>query len=116
MTITYTWEIDMMHMKSDVEIDDAIVEVHWSKHGKTEDGIIGRCPGMSKFSIKDVNPNNFIPVKELSKEQVLTWIQNTITKKNMKYIDTQIQGYIDFQINGTTDKTLTYDNLPWDNT
>lgn len=116
MTITYKWEVDMMHTKSDSNISDAIVEVHWSKHGTDENGIIGRYPGMSKFSIKDIDPNNFIPAKNLNKEDVLTWIQNTINKNHMHHIDTQIKNYIAFQVKDQVEKTMTYDEFPWVNT
>jgi len=101
MAITYTWKIDMMHTQSKLGVQNAVTEVHWSKTGTDETGTTGRYPGCTKFSLEETAAlsasGNFTPLNSLTEQQVLTWIQATISDEDMAFINTQIQVSIDHQ-------------------
>lgn len=117
MTITYTWKIDMLHTKDVDNVIGAITDIHWSKHALTDTGISARHPGVSKFNIemtKTLAENgNFTLLNELTENQVLVWIQNSLTDKDKEFIDLQLARSIEEQVNRVIVDSITYDKLPW---
>jgi hypothetical protein len=117
MATTYTWKIDMMHTQTTSAVENAITEIHWSKHGVDEDGVTGRYPDCTKFKLDDITELNasggFTPLTNLTEAQVLTWIQNSITEDDMQFIDMQIKLSIDHQKTPKISNSIDSENLPW---
>jgi hypothetical protein len=117
MAITYSWKIDMMHTQSKFGVQSGITEIHWSKHGVDENGVIGRYPGCTKFTIEEIaakrNQGNFTEFSNLTEAQVIGWIQSGIIESDMTFIDSQIQSSIDHQKTPKISNSIDSENLPW---
>ena len=117
MAITYTWKIDMMHTQSKLGVQNAVTEVHWSKTGTDETGAKGRYPGCTKFALQQIvesnTSGNFTTFENLTEEQVIGWIQTTITSEDMIFINAQIQASIDYQKTPKTGASIDSKDFPW---
>jgi hypothetical protein len=117
MAITYTWKIDMMHTQSKLGMQNAVTEIHWSKTGTDETGATGRYPGCTKFRLIDIGAKRaagqFVPLEDITEEQVIEWIQSEITEDDMIFIDTQIQASIDHQKAPKTAASIDSKDFPW---
>ena len=119
MAITYSWKIDMMHTQSKFGVQNGITEIHWSKSGTDENGLIGRYPGCTKFTIEEIarkrDEGNFAEFTSLTEAQVIAWIQSGIIESDMAFIDAQIQSSIDHQKTPKTTTSVDAKNFPWIN-
>ena len=113
MAITYTWKIDMLHTTVKPGVGDAVTEIHWSKTGIDENGISGRHPGVTKFIMPEIPTEGFIPLNQLSEDQVLNWIKSDLSAEDIIFIDSKIISEIQFQSRPANTKSFTTDNLPW---
>lgn len=111
MAITYSWKVDSMNARDEGDLENAVVQVYWTKTGVDEDGVEGSCPGESTFSTANIAAEEFIPFDELTEEIVIGWIQSTINPSYHEGIDEQIQTSIDRNRNPI--KNL---GLPWAST
>jgi hypothetical protein len=114
---TYTWKIDMMHTLNQGDVQGAVTEVHWSKHGLHPDGIKTRVPGMTKFKISDIialqTAGNFTPLSQLTEAQVIGWVQASLSKEEKDFFDSQLEQSYQQQIKPNPTGSLEYDTMPW---
>jgi hypothetical protein len=119
MAITYSWKIDMMHTQSKFGVQSGITEIHWSKSGTDENGLIGRYPGCTKFTIEEIarkkEEGNFTEFTSLTEAQVIAWIQSEIVESDMTFVDAQIQASIDHQKSPKTTASVDAGSFPWSN-
>lgn len=109
MAITYSWKVTGMNTKSEGDVQDAVIQVYWTKSGVNEDGVEGFCPGESKFIVSDIAIEEFVPFDQLTEEIVLGWVQAHINPAYHEGIDEQIQKMIERKISPVINK-----GLPWD--
>lgn len=115
MTLTYEWAIKSLKKTDDpsAELNDIIVQTHWTLTGTDADGNSGTFSGATPFEPDQIDPTNFTTYDNLTEAMVIGWIQNVVnTNPGYKdHIDQQIQKQIDaivkprIEVNG--------DALPW---
>jgi len=117
MTTTYTWKIDMMHTLNQGDVQGAVTEIHWSKHGLHSDGIKTRIPGMTKFKISDIialqTTGNFTPLSQLTEAQVIDWVQASLSQQEKDFLNLQLEQSYQQQIKPPAGVSLEYDTMPW---
>jgi len=78
MAITYTWELDRLSKKDVGDLSEAVIEVGWRCIGTNEDGITGVFWGTTDFDTSSISAEDFTAYTDLTKEQVLGWVQTRI--------------------------------------
>lgn len=101
--MTYTWKITNIAVKDSGSLKNVVVQTHWQKIGKDEDGYEGIYLGATPFDISQVNPDSFINAEDLTEEQVLGWIKARIASSDIyeARINKEIQNMIDDKKNVT---------------
>ncbi len=99
MAITYTWDITAMRKAPKLnDLDNVLVHVRWKKIGTDENGTTGEFAGATPLTAPT---GDFTPYEELTKEQVLGWIQDVVVGSYEEHVNEQIQ------------KQITKKNDPW---
>jgi hypothetical protein len=100
MAISYTWDITNMRKAPTLEgMNNVIVHVRWTKTGTDENGTTGVFQGATPLSLPA--SGSFTPYEELTKEQVLGWVQAVVVGTYEQHVNEQIQ------------KQITKKNDPW---
>lgn len=115
MTITYTWHITNLKKQNNpsIELDDIIVQTYWYCTGTDENNNSGTFYGATPFDPNQIDPNNFTAFEDLTEEQVLGWVQETVNNNEAynAHIEEQIQNQIDVLVNPVTEASG--EDLPW---
>ena len=92
--ITYKWIFSAFDCKvSEDGMQDVITTVHWRYNGTNEDGISAEIYGAQ--AVGTPTPDAFIPYPELSEEQVIGWMEETMDVEAMQLnIANQIEAII----------------------
>jgi hypothetical protein len=107
MAITYTWEITNMRKASQLDgLENVLVHVRWKKIGTDENGTTGEFQGATPLSAPS---GDFTPYEELTKEQVLGWVQAVVVGSYEQHVNEQIQK----QIIKKNDPWADVDTAPW---
>lgn len=72
--ITYEWDFPAFDCRLDEQLDRVVTTVHWTYKGIDEDGITGFTYGAQ--TVEEPNPDAFTPYPEISKEQVIGWMES----------------------------------------
>jgi hypothetical protein len=100
MAISYTWDITNLRKAPQLEgMDNVLVHVRWSKTGTDANGTTGIFQGATPLSLP--TSGSFTPYEELTKEQVLGWVQAVVIGTYEQHVNEQIQ------------KQITKKNDPW---
>lgn len=95
MAITYTWEITNLRKAPKLnDYDNVIVHVRWKKIGTDENGTTGEFQGATPFDAPPPGNPNFTPFEELTKEQVLGWVQSIVVGTYEEHVNRQIEKQI----------------------
>ena len=78
MAITYTWDLDRLSKKDVGDLSEAVIEVGWRCIGTNEDGITGVFWSTTAFDASNISAENFTAYTDLTKEQVLGWVQTQV--------------------------------------
>lgn len=110
MAITYTWDITNIRKAPTLEgMNNVVVHVRWTKTGTDENGTTGQFQGATPL----VAPSgDFTPYEELTKEQVLGWVQNIVVDSYEQHVNEQIQK----QIIKKNDPWVDVTEAPWGGT
>ena len=109
MSNTYTWNIVALDCKPEVgTMTDYVVTSHWSLSGDDGKGHIGSVYGTASFNV-DPEKSNYTPFEDLTKEQVITWTQESLGANSVADLYTNIDTQIENQIN----PPLVTPPLPW---
>ena len=90
--MNYSWEIlklgtrDETNSNGDV-LEDSIVYVQWKKIATDVNGNVATYLSESKFSAADVSLDGFIALYDVTKENVVGWIENSLTEEQTKMIN-----------------------------
>ena len=108
MTNTYTWRINQLEAKIQEDgLENVIYTVHYTFNAEddSEDPIIRSVIGSVPVIYNPENP--FIPYSELTKDDVIGWLESELDVDNMKILlDEQIE-----LVKNPVDEILTPD---WD--
>lgn len=69
-------------------LQDAIVFVEWRKVAVDTDGSKASYLGKTQFSAYEVSAGDFIDLNLISKEDVVGWIENSLTQREKNNINT----------------------------
>ena len=108
MGFTYEWKLVGLKKQNGENIDDAVVGTQWKLKATDEDGNEGTFTGATPFSISTINTSSFTPYSEVTRNQVVDWIDEAADTDSMKF-------GLDMAINKTqiVPNTTNIDNLPW---
>lgn len=107
MAITYAWEITNLRKANTLNtLENVVVHVRWKKVGTDENGTTGEFTGATPLTAPD---SDFIPYEELTKEQVLGWIQNIVIGSYEQHVNEQIEK----QIIKKNDPWVDVTETPW---
>lgn len=96
--ITYKWDFPAFDCKVDDNgLDKVVTTVHWVYNGTDEDGISSGIYGAQ--AVGEPNPDAFTPYPELSKDQVIGWMESVMDVKEMQ---SNIENQIDLIANPVT--------------
>ena len=105
MGYTYEWKIKGLRKGNSTDVSDAIIGTQWTVTATDEvgDGITGEFNGATPFDLHTINTGSFTPFSELTEEQVIGWIKNTVSgsasTNYWPHISEQIQKQIDTKRN-----------------
>jgi hypothetical protein len=89
--ITYKWIFSAFDCRVDEDgMQDVVTTVHWRYNGTNEDGISAEIYGAQ--SVGTPTPDAFTPYPDLSEEQVIGWMEETLDVEAMQLnLATQIE-------------------------
>jgi hypothetical protein len=100
MAITYTWDITNIRKAPTLEgMNNVIVHVRWTCTGTDENGTTGQFQGATPLPLPA--SGSFTAYEDLTKEQVLSWIQGIVVENYLDHVQEQII------------KQITKKNDPW---
>lgn len=103
--INYTWTFPAFDCIIDEDgLHDVVTTVHWRYRGTDQDGITAETYGAQ--SVGQPNPEAFTPFPNLSEEQVIGWMEETM---DMEVLNQNITSQINLIKNPVTE-TL---SAPW---
>ena len=102
MSLTYTWKIDQVGTEDTVNNDndvltDAIVKVIWIKTGTNVSDVSAKYVGETVLDPSSTAAADFIALDSVTTDNVVDWLEATITDEQMAKIDATIQKRIDSQ-------------------
>lgn len=115
MSITYTWEITSLKKLDTLDsLKNVIYEVSWKKIGTdTESNLQGSFESSTKFPVENINPNNFISFENLTKQDIINWLETVVTGGYELEVNNRIKQEIDKQRSTVT--VLAPNEFPWQN-
>lgn len=90
--MNYTWYIlnlglkDQMNQEG-VVLEDAIVYVHWKKVAEDSDGNFASYVGKTELLAEEISSDSFINLNAVTKENVVSWIENSMSVNKVNSID-----------------------------
>ena len=98
--MNYTWQIARLGLKDEMNhegqlLQDAIVHVVWKKTGYDADGTKASYVGETEFSAAQDSSADFINLSLIAKEDVVGWIENSLSKRDKDNMDKIIQKKIE---------------------
>jgi hypothetical protein len=110
--ITYNWNCKTVDVyPTEGEYTDVVYNVHWIVTGSDESvpPVQGRLYGTQTLNTSDIT--NFIPVEDLTNEEVVAWTQSAMGEERVVEIEANIADQI-FLILNPTSITLTIGTTP----
>lgn len=90
--MNYTWQILKLGLKDQINqdgqlLEDAIVYVQWKKIGEDSDGNKSSYVSETELSAASVSAESFINLNLVSKEDVIQWIENSLSQREKDNIE-----------------------------
>lgn len=116
MGYTEHWELTGLRKQNYGNLSGVIIGTNWKVTLTDEDGFQGTFTGATPFRAADVDVNNFTEYDQLSEQQVLSWVKNTVSGSNPStnywdHIYGRIQKEIDTKKYNV--EVVTETQLPW---
>ena len=97
--MNYTWQISKLGLKDQINqegelLEDSIVYVHWKKMAQ-EDGIKVSYVGETYLSADNISASSFINLSLVAKEDVVQWIENSLTQREKEVIEKVLEKKIE---------------------
>jgi hypothetical protein len=106
MATTYTWTIDQMYTLDTPE-PGFVVNVLWTLTG-VDGQYTASIGGNSQFTVQE---GTFTPYDQLTQEQVIGWVQNSLGADGIANFEANVQGQINSMITPPVSPQNT--PLPW---
>ncbi len=106
MATTYTWTVDSMYTVDTPE-PGFVVNVLWTLTG-VDGQYTASIGGNSQFTVQE---GTFTPYDELTQEQVIGWVQNSLGADGIANFEANVQGQINSMITPPVSPQNT--PLPW---
>jgi hypothetical protein len=108
MAVTYTWKVTGLKTTSFANTNNVVVQVYWDKIGN--DGLFeGTFSGATPFDTAKIPQGvKLKPFNKLTEEEVISWIQDTVTGAYEEHVNRQISRQIE-EAKGTVVSV----KLPW---
>lgn len=108
MTI-YTWSILQMSVMPVLDGEtDVVVSAQWNILGEDQ-GYTYNLAGWQQFALQQ--GQGFTPYDQLTEEQVIGWVQNTMGENQVDNLQASVQGSLDAMINPPVQPEIL--PLPW---
>jgi hypothetical protein len=93
MANTYKWQISQLDAKIHQDnLDNVIYNIHWRLIGSDDSDPPYRSSQIGVCSVKYVDGEPFIPYADLTKENVISWLESTLDVESIKQeIDSKIE-------------------------
>lgn len=90
--MNYTWQILNLGLKDQINqegklLEDAIVYIRWKKIAEDADGTKVSYVGQTELSAANVSSASFINLNTVSKEDVVSWIEASLIKREKANIE-----------------------------
>jgi len=110
MAITYEWLINQINLKKKVEdFENVVYEIIWTRKATLKnDENFYTAEYFGKNNFVEISKSEFIPYNELTKDEVIKWLEN---ENNIDKINEYLNTIIDNKIN----YPLINLPLPWNN-
>lgn len=109
MAITYNWNVIQMDAYPEKDgLMDVVFQVHWTLVG-TDNTYKGTAYGSCSVTLDE--SVTYTPYNELTHEQVVGWVKDTIGAEGIAYYETNIATQIENKIN----PPVVTPPLPWIN-
>ena len=94
--MNYTWEVINLSTKNQMNqdgvlLENAVVNVQWKRVGVDPDGNEASYLGQSTFTAENVAAGSFVPFESLTKDIVVSWIENDLGELQLDLIHNTIQ-------------------------
>jgi len=116
MSWTYTWEIERLKVKDEVNNDgvtlrNAVCNTYWKITGTNSDGDSASWSGATPFSAAAVGEDDFSDFADLTETEVIGWVRNVVENDAgyMAHINEQLQKQIDLE----NEEEIDTEGLPW---
>lgn len=116
MAWTYTWDIERLKVKDEVNSDgetltNAVCNTYWKITGTNDDGDSASWSGATPLTAANVSLANFNDFASLTETQVLGWVRAIVETDNgyMNHINEQLQKAIDLE----NEEEVDSEGLPW---
>jgi hypothetical protein len=88
----FSWEIVSMATKDETNVDgvvlqNAVVQIQWKRIGTDGNGVTHNFLGNSFMTAENVSEENFVPFFSLTKEIVVSWLENKLGSGELDKID-----------------------------
>ena len=112
MTITYTVE-PIEVVVEDVETNsNVIVEVKWRHNGVDDNGVSASIANTTGLQLEE--GGSFIEFEDVTKENVISWIQSQYDEVQWSLLEEQVSGSIQNQIDKASATQRVSNVLPWE--
>ena len=110
MALTYTWKIEKLTKTTQDAVEDVIIHVRWVLTGTDENGLQGSFSGATPLKF-DSSAEGFVPYTNLTKEDVVSWLEGIVVGSYWDHVTEQIQKQINKQT--AVEEEVDEANLPW---
>ena len=93
---TYTWDCTTVDVyPTHDELTDVVYNVHWRLTGTTADGEHSATViGTEMLNIETIQPEGFIPVADLTNEQVSSWVEEQMGEERVAELKASVDSSI----------------------
>lgn len=116
MAWTYTYEIERLKVKDEVNSDgvtleNAVCNTYWKITGTNSNGDTATWSGATPFTAANVPAANFTDFSSLTEDQVIGWIRKVVENDPgyLDHINEQLQKQIDLE----NEEEIATEGLPW---
>jgi len=98
--VNYNWRVIKFGLNDQLNqdgalLENAIVEVQWKLTAEDFDGVTASYVGTTKLDAKNVSSTDFIALNDLTLEQVLGWVKDSIHPNEMDRINKQLDAKVE---------------------
>ena len=117
MAWTYTYEIERMKVKDEVNNDgvtlqNAVCQTFWKVTGTDDDGNTAEFSGATPLSAASVGEDDFTDLSDLTEEEVIGWVRAVVEHETTGYLD-HINEVMQKQVDQSVEQEVENHALPW---